>query len=213
MQWHSADRPVRFGYCGHLRRPTMKPSCGCHKNGSSTGATQSSTISAPHAHHAGRRALGEHPRQSCRPQSGPDPRVRISLAAGVAAAQLGTVFMRCQEAGTSTVVRDDALTVARPPVLTRAFTGPWARSLGVGSAPSHRGLRLYVIRPPKAGRWRGTRQALGPRNRPLRGPIPRDINRRRMSNTALASPDRAATALVVLWAPTAPAEPRGDYRY
>ena len=51
-----------------------------------------------------------------------------ALAAGAAAAQLGSVFMRCPEAGTSAVVRD-ALTRGRPTALTRAFTGRWARGI------------------------------------------------------------------------------------
>ena len=51
-----------------------------------------------------------------------------ALAAGAAAAQLGTVFMRCPEAGTSAVVLDGA-TRGRPTALTRAFTGRWARGI------------------------------------------------------------------------------------
>ena len=64
------------------------------------------------------------------------------LAAGAAAAQLGTAFLRCPEAGTSDVHRR-ALVEATDTVLTRAFTGRMARGIanawteGVGrDAPS-----------------------------------------------------------------------------
>ena len=64
------------------------------------------------------------------------------LAAGAAAAQLGTAFLRCPEAGTSDVHRR-ALGEATDTVLTRAFTGRMARGIanawteGVGrDAPS-----------------------------------------------------------------------------
>lgn len=54
--------------------------------------------------------------------------VAAVLAAGAAAAQLGTAFMRCPEAGTSRVHRD-ALASSRPTALTRAFTGRLARGI------------------------------------------------------------------------------------
>ncbi|HEU5158173.1 MAG TPA: nitronate monooxygenase [Streptosporangiaceae bacterium] len=54
--------------------------------------------------------------------------VAAVLAAGAAAAQLGTAFLGCPEAGTSGPHRD-ALGTARPTRLTRAFTGRWARGI------------------------------------------------------------------------------------
>ena len=50
------------------------------------------------------------------------------LAAGATAAAVGTAFMRCPEAGTSTPHRD-ALGGARPTGLTRAFSGRLARGI------------------------------------------------------------------------------------
>jgi nitronate monooxygenase len=50
------------------------------------------------------------------------------LAAGAAAAQLGTAFMRTPEAGTSPAHRD-ALASGEPTALTRAFTGRTARGV------------------------------------------------------------------------------------
>ncbi len=50
------------------------------------------------------------------------------LAGGAAAAQLGTAFLRCPEAGTSPVQRD-AVTSATSTALTRAFTGRLARGI------------------------------------------------------------------------------------
>jgi nitronate monooxygenase len=50
------------------------------------------------------------------------------LAAGAAAAQLGTAFMRCPEAGTSPVHRE-ALASPRPTARTRVFTGRLARGM------------------------------------------------------------------------------------
>ena len=50
------------------------------------------------------------------------------LAAGAAAAQLGTAYLACPEAGTSNVHRA-ALTTATPTVLTRAFSGRLARGV------------------------------------------------------------------------------------
>ena len=50
------------------------------------------------------------------------------LAAGAAAAQIGTAFMRCPEAGTSAPHRA-ALASDRPTGLTRAFSGRLARGI------------------------------------------------------------------------------------
>jgi nitronate monooxygenase len=50
------------------------------------------------------------------------------LAAGARAAQIGTAFLRCPEAGTSAVHRA-ALASAAPTALTRAFTGKPARAI------------------------------------------------------------------------------------
>ncbi|APB01677.1 NAD(P)H-dependent flavin oxidoreductase [Nocardia seriolae] len=50
------------------------------------------------------------------------------LAAGAAAAQIGTAFLRCPEAGTAPLVRE-AITADTPTMLTRAFTGRRARGL------------------------------------------------------------------------------------
>ncbi|WP_191094097.1 nitronate monooxygenase [Nocardia colli] len=54
--------------------------------------------------------------------------IAAALAAGAAAVQLGTVFLRCPEAGTNPVHRA-ALTADTPTMLTRAFTGRRARGL------------------------------------------------------------------------------------
>ncbi|MEU2036910.1 nitronate monooxygenase [Nocardia amamiensis] len=54
--------------------------------------------------------------------------IAAALAAGAAAAQLGTVFLRCPEAGTNQVHRT-AVTADTPTMLTRAFTGRRARGL------------------------------------------------------------------------------------
>ncbi|MFI9506214.1 nitronate monooxygenase [Nocardia sp. NPDC052566] len=51
-----------------------------------------------------------------------------ALAAGAAAVQLGTVFLRCPEAGTNALHRN-AIGDATPTMLTRAFTGRRARGL------------------------------------------------------------------------------------
>jgi nitronate monooxygenase len=50
------------------------------------------------------------------------------LAAGAAAAQLGTAFLRCPEAGTAAVHRQ-ALAEDAPTAMTRAFTGRLARGI------------------------------------------------------------------------------------
>jgi nitronate monooxygenase len=54
--------------------------------------------------------------------------VAAVLAGGAAAAQLGTAFLRCPEAGTTPLHRD-ALALDTPTMLTRAFTGRRARGL------------------------------------------------------------------------------------
>lgn len=54
--------------------------------------------------------------------------IAAALAAGASAAQLGTVFLRCPEAGTNPVHRA-ALSADTPTMLTRAFTGRRARGL------------------------------------------------------------------------------------
>jgi nitronate monooxygenase len=54
--------------------------------------------------------------------------VAAVLAAGARAAQIGTAFLRCPEAGTSAVHRA-ALATAAPTALTRAFTGKPARGI------------------------------------------------------------------------------------
>jgi nitronate monooxygenase len=54
--------------------------------------------------------------------------VAAVLAAGARAAQIGTAFLRCPEAGTSAVHRA-ALATAAPTALTRAFTGKPGRGI------------------------------------------------------------------------------------
>nr|WP_216912075.1 nitronate monooxygenase [Nocardia noduli] len=54
--------------------------------------------------------------------------IAAALAAGAAAVQLGTVFLRCPEAGTNPVHRD-AVGTSEPTMLTRAFTGRRARGV------------------------------------------------------------------------------------
>jgi nitronate monooxygenase len=54
--------------------------------------------------------------------------VAAALAAGARAAQIGTAFLRCPEAGTSAVHRA-ALATAAPTALTRAFTGKPGRGI------------------------------------------------------------------------------------
>jgi nitronate monooxygenase len=54
--------------------------------------------------------------------------VAAVLVAGAEAAQLGTAFLRCPEAGTGAAHRE-ALTTAAPTALTRAFSGRRARGL------------------------------------------------------------------------------------
>lgn len=54
--------------------------------------------------------------------------VAAALVAGAAAAQVGTAFLRCPEAGTPALLRD-AVVIDTPTVLTRAFTGRRARGI------------------------------------------------------------------------------------
>ena len=54
--------------------------------------------------------------------------VAATLAAGARAAQIGTAFMRCPEAGTAAVHRA-ALATAAPTAITRAFSGKPARGI------------------------------------------------------------------------------------
>lgn len=54
--------------------------------------------------------------------------VAAALVAGAAAAQIGTAFLRTDEAGTAPLIRD-AVTLDTPTMLTRAFTGRRARGL------------------------------------------------------------------------------------
>ena len=56
------------------------------------------------------------------------PAVAAALAAGAAAAQLGTAFLRADEAGTEPAYRD-ALATPAPTGLTRAFSGRRARGI------------------------------------------------------------------------------------
>jgi nitronate monooxygenase len=62
--------------------------------------------------------------------------VAAVLAAGARAAQIGTAFMRCPEAGTSDAHRE-ALGAATPTRLTRAFTGRRARGIVNGFMRDH----------------------------------------------------------------------------
>ncbi|NEW33210.1 nitronate monooxygenase [Nocardia cyriacigeorgica] len=54
--------------------------------------------------------------------------IAAALAAGACAAQLGTAFLRCPEAGTNQLLRE-AVGTATPTMLTRAFTGRRARGV------------------------------------------------------------------------------------
>ncbi|WP_174553581.1 NAD(P)H-dependent flavin oxidoreductase [Nocardia arizonensis] len=62
--------------------------------------------------------------------------IAAALAAGASAAQLGTVFLRCPEAGTNPVHRG-ALGSPNPTGLTRAFTGRRARGVRNGFMTEH----------------------------------------------------------------------------
>jgi nitronate monooxygenase len=62
--------------------------------------------------------------------------VAAVLGAGAAAAQIGTAFMLCPEAGTAPVLRE-ALASDAPTALTRAFTGRLARGIRTGFMADH----------------------------------------------------------------------------
>ena len=62
--------------------------------------------------------------------------IAAALAAGAAAAQLGTAYLRCPEAGTAEVHRA-ALATDTPTVLTRAFSGRLARGVRNGFHDAH----------------------------------------------------------------------------
>jgi nitronate monooxygenase len=62
--------------------------------------------------------------------------VAAVLAAGATAAQLGTAFLRCPEAGTSAVQRA-AVATSTPTAMTRAFTGRLARGIRNGFMADH----------------------------------------------------------------------------
>jgi nitronate monooxygenase len=66
------------------------------------------------------------------------PGVAAVLAAGANAAQLGTAFLRCPEAGTSLVHRA-AVATATPTAMTRAFSGRLARGIRNGFMAEHDG--------------------------------------------------------------------------
>jgi nitronate monooxygenase len=66
------------------------------------------------------------------------------LAAGAAAAQLGTAFLLCPEAGTNQAHREMIRQNATPTALTRAFTGRTARGI------SNRFLREHTPHAPSA---------------------------------------------------------------
>jgi len=68
--------------------------------------------------------------------------VAAVLAAGAAAAQIGTAFLRCPEAGTSPVQRA-AVASATPTAMTRAFTGRLARGIRNRFMDGHDGPVAY----------------------------------------------------------------------
>ncbi|MCO1598947.1 nitronate monooxygenase [Micromonospora sp. RHAY321] len=81
------------------------------------------------------------------------PGVAAVLAAGAAAAQLGTAFLRCPEAGTSPMHRV-AVASSAPTALTRAYTGKRARGVvneflrrHDAAAPSGYPQVLHLTRP------------------------------------------------------------------
>jgi nitronate monooxygenase len=87
--------------------------------------------------------------------------VAAALAAGARAAQAGTAFLLCPEAGTSAVHRE-AIRSTRGTVLTRAFTGRLARGIENAFIQEHETAPLaypelhYVTAPLRqAGRERG----------------------------------------------------------
>ena len=68
--------------------------------------------------------------------------VAAVLAAGAAAAQVGSAFMRCPEAGTAPAYRE-ALATAGPTGLTRAFSGRTARGIVNRFQAGHVGPAAY----------------------------------------------------------------------
>jgi nitronate monooxygenase len=102
--------------------------------------------------------------------------VQRALSAGAAAAAAGTAFMLAPEAGTSAVHRE-ALTLATPTALTRAFTGRLARGIRnrfllqhIGAPRAYPEIHYATAPLRAAGReagdsdvvnlWAGTRHAL-----------------------------------------------------
>ena len=124
------------------------------------------------------------------------------LAAGAAAAQLGTAFMRTPEAGTAPAHRD-ALAADEPTALTRAFTGRTARGVvnrflreHAGEAPSAYPEIHHLTAPLRAAArergdaggfhlWAGQAHALAPEE-------PAGELVRRLSAEAAAALDSAA---------------------
>ncbi|MFF0155755.1 nitronate monooxygenase [Micromonospora sp. NPDC005203] len=81
------------------------------------------------------------------------PALAAALAAGAAAAQLGTAFLRCPEAGSSALHRA-AVAGAAPTALTRSYTGKRARGVANdflrqhdASAPTGYPQVLHLTRP------------------------------------------------------------------
>ncbi|MGI8749093.1 MAG: nitronate monooxygenase [Thermoleophilaceae bacterium] len=94
------------------------------------------------------------------------PTVAAVLAAGARAAQVGTAFMRCPEAGTHPMHRE-ALAKPAPTALTRAFTGRRARGIANRfmaeheDAPAAYPELLHVMGPLRAAAARsGDREGL-----------------------------------------------------
>jgi nitronate monooxygenase len=106
------------------------------------------------------------------------PSIAAVLSAGAVAAQLGTAFLVCPEAGTDPVHRA-AVGTARETVLTRAFTGRRARTIVNGFTVRHDGapppaayphvhhltapLRVAAVAandPESAGLWAGQAHSL-----------------------------------------------------
>lgn len=76
-----------------------------------------------------RAALGDTPPLIAAGGLGSGAGIAAVLAAGAAAAQLGTAFLLAPEAGTGAAHRDALAAADRPTALTRAFTGRTARGL------------------------------------------------------------------------------------
>ena len=108
--------------------------------------------------------------------------VAAVLAAGAAAAQVGTAFMLCPEAGTSAPHRA-ALASARPTGLTRAFSGRLARGIVNRLQAEHTATaplaypEIHHVTAPlraaaRAGGRRGRHQPLGRRGARARRGVP-----------------------------------------